>query len=172
MSALHSPPCSAPDLVEPVVGYRQWRLAGGALSSLYSDVQWPTAELRAYCTTGAHDPADVPSSGCSCGVYAYYDPCPRTASAITRDFVGGVVVLWGRVELHATGMRGEHARVVALELPLSRGRKWRHLVEVADRLGVPAVPHRELKAVAAEYGVPLQRPLRPPRNWGEVGSHG
>jgi hypothetical protein len=80
------------------------------------------------------------------------DPCPRTASAGTPDLIGGVVVLWGRVELHATGMRAEHARVVALELPLSRGRKRRNLVEVAKGLGVPAVRHRELVAAAAEHG--------------------
>jgi hypothetical protein len=63
--------------------------------------------------------------------------------------------------MHATGMRAEHARVLALELPLSRGRKRRGVVEVAERLGVPAVRHRELKAVAAEHG----SPLRPSRSW-------
>jgi len=36
---------------------------------------------------------------------ANYDPCPRTASAATRDLVGGAVVMWGRVELHGTGLR-------------------------------------------------------------------
>jgi hypothetical protein len=163
MSALTELQSSAPDLVEPVVGFRQWRLAGRSLSSLYSDEQWRGAELRARCTVGGHDPAATPSKACSCGIYAYYDPCPRTASAATPDFVGGVVVLWGRLELHATGIRAEHARVVALELPLSRARKRRTLVEVAEALGVPAVAHRELKALAAEHGSPLQRSLRPSR---------
>jgi hypothetical protein len=160
MSALAELRWSAPDLVEPVVGFRQWRLAGCGLSSLYSDEHWPQAELRARCEVGVHDPADAPSKACSCGIYAYYDPCPRTASAATPDFIGGVVVVWGRVELHATGMRAEYARVVALELPLSRGGKRRSLVEVAEGLGVAAVAHRELRAAAAEYGAPLQRSLR------------
>jgi hypothetical protein len=170
MSAPTELQSSAPDLVEPVVGFRQWRLAGRTLNSLFSDEQWPHAELRARCKVGGHDPASAPSKACSCGIYAYYDPCPRRASAATPDFIGGVVVLWGRVELHATGMRAEHARIVALELPLSRGRKRRDLVEVADRLGVAAVPHRELKAVGAEHGSPLQRSLRPPRSWATAGS--
>jgi len=163
--------CSAPDLMEAVVGFRQWRLAAPTLTSLYSEVPWPRAELRARCKMGDHDPADVPSHACSCGIYAYYDPCPRTASAATPDFVGGVVVLWGRIELHATGMRAEHARVIALELPLSRGRKRRDVVDVAERLGVPAVPHRELKAVTADHGSPLQRSLRPTRSWATDGAH-
>ena len=165
MSALAPVRCSAPDLMEAVVGFRQWRLAGRILTSPYSEVPWPCDELHACCTMGDHDPADVPSNACSCGIYAYYDPCPRTASAATPDFVGGVVVLWGRIELHATGMRAEHARVIALELPLSRGRKRRGVVEVAQRLGVSAVPHRELKAVAAEHGSSLQRSLRPSRSF-------
>ena len=39
-------------------------------------------------------------------------------------------------------MRGKHARIVALELPLLAGRKRRAVIEAAERLGVPAVPHR------------------------------
>jgi hypothetical protein len=171
MSALSPLHCRAPDLVEPIMGFRQWRLNGHTLSSLFSDVRWPRTDLRARCTVGGHDPEEAPSNACSCGIYAYYDPCPRTASAATRDLVGGVVILWGRVELHANGMRGEHARVVALDLPLSRGRKRTNLVEVAERLGVPAVAHRELKTVAAKYGSPLQRSLRPPRNETSGGRH-
>ena len=106
-------------------------------------------------------PDEVPAKDCSCGVYAYYDPCPRTASAATPDLIGGAVVVWGRIEAHIYGMRGEHARIVALELPLSRGRKRRAVIEAAELLGVPAVPHRSLKAVALEHGAVLQPALRP-----------
>jgi hypothetical protein len=162
---------SAPDFVEPVVGFRQWRLVDRVLTSPFSHEQWLRAQLRARCQVGGHDPTGAPAKGCSCGIYAYYDPCPRLASAATPDFVGGVVVVWGRVEVHATGLRAEYARVVALELPLSRGRKRRNLMQVAERLGVPAVAHRELRAVAAEHGSPLQRSQRPPRSWAAAGSH-
>jgi hypothetical protein len=94
-------------------------------------------------------------------VYAYYDPCPRTASAATPDLVGGAVVVWGRIEAHAYGLRGKHARIVALELPLSRGRKRRAVVEAAELIGVPAVAHRALKTVALEHGAVLPPALRP-----------
>ncbi|HEY1512074.1 MAG TPA: hypothetical protein VGF93_23915 [Solirubrobacteraceae bacterium] len=103
----------------------------------------------------------MPFKDCSCGVYAYYEPCPRTASAATSDLIGGAVVFWGRIEAHMYGMRGERARIVALELPLSRGSKRRAVVEAAERLGVPAVPHRSLKAVALEHGEVLAPALRP-----------
>jgi hypothetical protein len=171
MNALAPVRCGAPDLIEAVVGFRQWRLAARALTSLYGDVPWPRDELHARCMIGDHDPTDVPANACSCGIYAYYHPCPRTASAATSDLVGGVVALWGHVELHATGMRAEHARIIALELPLSRGRKRRSVVEVAESLGVVAVPHRDLKAVAADHGSPLQRSLRPSRSWATDVAH-
>jgi hypothetical protein len=155
---------AAPDLVDPIVGFRQWRLAEGALWSLYSGVRWSTAELRATCTAGGHDPTLAPSKGCSCGIYACYDPCPLMASAGTPDFVAGAVVVWGRVEVHATGMRAEHARIVGLEQPLTNGDKRRELDAVAERLRVPVVPHSRLAGVAMAHGLPLDRCLRPARS--------
>ena len=153
---------SAPDLIDPIVGFRQWRLAIDHLVSLFNDTRWRRVRLTARCDGGDHHPECVPDHLCSCGIYAYYDPCPRTASA-TRDLVAGAVVLWGTVELHATGLRAEQAQIVALELPLSLGTKRRQVLEVADRLGVPAVAHHKLKAVARRHGVPVHSSMRPPR---------
>ncbi len=154
----------APDLCDPVVGFRHWRLVNGALQSMFSVTAWDdTAQMTARCATGRHDPAQTPSSGCTCGIYAYYEPCPRTASAMTRDLVGGAVVVWGRLEAHATGMRAEHARIVALQLPSTLGPKRRMVAQVAAQLGVPAVVHRRLRAVAMTHGQPLPAALRPPR---------
>jgi hypothetical protein len=150
----------APDLVVPIIGYRQWRLTAGGLTSVYDGAPWSDARITARCDRG-HSPAEVPAKDCSCGVYAYYDPCPRTASAATPDLIGGAVVVWGRIEAHAYGLRGKHARIVAVELPLSRGRKRRAVVEAAELLGVPAVPHGSLKTVALEHGAVLQPALRP-----------
>jgi hypothetical protein len=152
---------AAPDLVDPIVGFRQWRISEGALWSLYSGVQWSTAELRATCTAGRHDPTLAPTKSCSCGIYACYDPCPLMASAGTPDFVAGAVVVWGRVEVHATGMRAEHARIVGLEQPLTYGAKRRELDAVAEHLSVPVVPHSRLEAVAMAHGLPLDPCLRP-----------
>lgn len=152
---------AAPDLVDPVVAFRQWRLSEGALWSLYSGVRWSTAELRATCSEGRHDPTLAPSKGCSCGIYADYEPRPLMASAGTPDFVSGAVVLWGRVEVHASGMRAEHARIVGLEQPLTSGGKRRQLDTVAAQLSVPVVPHSRLAAVAMAHGLPLDPCLRP-----------
>ncbi len=150
----------APDLVVPLVGFRQWRLTEGGLTSMYDGTPWPGGRLTARCDRG-HSAEEVPAKDCSCGVYAYYDPRPRTASAATPDLIGGAVVVWGRIEAHIYGMRGEHARIVALELPLSRGRKRRAVITAAELLGVPSVPHRSLRAVALEQGEVLAPALRP-----------
>lgn len=160
MSRLEHTNGVAPDLIVPLVGFRQWRMTAEALTSMYDGTRWPEGRLTARCDRG-HSPDEVPAKDCSCGVYAYYDPLPRTSSAATADLVGGAVVVWGRIEAHAYGMRGEHARIVALELPLSRGRKRREVIEAAERLGVPAVRHRSLKAVALEHGEVLAPALRP-----------
>jgi GNAT superfamily N-acetyltransferase len=154
---------TAPDLIDPVVGFRQWRLAEGRLCSPFSDVRWDEAVVDAVCPLGAHGPEDVPAEACSCGIYALYEPCPRTASTATADLVSGAVVVWGTIQLHANGMRAGSCRVIALELPVSRGRKRDECVAVAEALGVPAVRHRELRARAARYGAPLPAALRPPR---------
>jgi hypothetical protein len=83
------------------------------------------------------------------------------ASAGTPDFVAGAVVVWGRVEVHPTGMRAEHARIVGLERPLTYGGKQRALDTVAEHLGVPVVPHSRLAALAMTHGLPLDPCLRP-----------
>ncbi|MGO9955466.1 MAG: recombinase family protein [Solirubrobacteraceae bacterium] len=153
----------APDLIEPITGFRHWRLVDTQLRSMFSMTPWTTSEMTARCPAGDHDPATTPAPGCTCGIYAYYDPCPRTASAMTHDLVGGAVVVWGRVEAHSTGVRAEHARIVGLDLPLVRRHKRRAVEEVADRLGVPVFAHHRLASEARSHGAPLPPSLRPPR---------
>jgi hypothetical protein len=150
----------APDVTVALVGFRQWRLEDGAFTSVYDGAGWRDGCLTARCDRG-HRPEEVPAKDCGCGVYAYYDPCPRTASAATPDLIGGAVVVWGRIEAHIYGMRGEHARIVAVELPFSHGRKRRAVIEATERRGVPAVPHRKLKQVALQHGEVLAPALRP-----------
>jgi hypothetical protein len=158
----HEPePMQAPDLVEPVIGYRQWRLADMGLQSIACDEVWREPTLDARCRVGGHPQETAPASGCSCGVHAWYEPCPRTASAPTRDYVAGAVVLWGAIELHVTGMRAQHCRIVALALPLSRWAKRDRVMDVAEHLGVPAVRHRDLTTILGERGAPVPAGLRP-----------
>jgi hypothetical protein len=152
---------AAPDFIRAVIGYRQWRLRGSELWSLRTDDRWERGGLTAHCRAGGHE-GPAPQNGCTCGFYAWYAPPPRSASVATSDLVAGAVALWGRVEIHARGMRAEHAMVVALALPFSRGAKRRRLVAAADALEVPVVPARRLKAVAAQHGEPIPASLRPP----------
>ncbi|MGZ4168191.1 MAG: hypothetical protein ACXVRW_07280 [Solirubrobacteraceae bacterium] len=150
---------AAPDLITAVIGFRQWRVVGTELWSLRADDHWRRGVHTARCP--AHDHA-APANGCTCGIYAWYGPSPRGASALTPDLVGGAVALWGQVELHAHGMRAQHAMVVALALPLSWGAKRRRVRAAADTLEVPAVPARRLRAAALQHGELIPRRMRPP----------
>jgi hypothetical protein len=146
-------PVAAPDLIEPVIGYRQWRMRDGALWSPYAEMRWARGMNTASCAAPGPLHADpAPASGCTCGLYAWYRPCPWLASAGAPDLVAGAVALWGAIELHASGMRAQHAMVVALALPMTRAVKRRHVIEVARALEVPAVAARRLAAAARACG--------------------
>jgi hypothetical protein len=162
MSALAVPYSCAPDLIEPVIGFRQWDVRGGQLYSPFHGDLWEDVELHACCQLGTHDAADVPAEDCACGVYAYYAQPPRSAAA-TRQLVTGAVMMSGQMQLHGSGMRASRARIVELALPLTNGPKRRQLVAAAAYLEVPVVPARQLKRVAARHGAPLPSALRPPR---------
>ena len=156
-----APRDAAPDLATAVIGYRQWRLHGAELWSTHATQRWDRGVHSARCERDRH-PGPAPANGCTCGIYAWYGPAPRGASAATADLVAGAVALWGQIELHAHGMRAQHATVVALALPFSRGDKRRRLVAAATALDVPAVPARRLAGVALAHGAPIPRSMRPP----------
>jgi len=151
---------AAPDLIRAVIGFRQWRLRGSELWSLRTDEAWTRGVRTAHCPSDAGH--DAPVNGCTCGIYAWYAPPPRTSSAGTSDLVAGAIAAWGRVELHAHGMRVEHAMIVALALPFSWGAKRRGLIAAARDLEAPAVPARCLLATACEHGDVVPRSMRPP----------
>jgi hypothetical protein len=151
---------SAPDLIEPVVGYRQWRLYDARLWSPFKDYAWRRGVNAARCTLGAGHAEPAPGHECACGLHAWYRPCPRLGYA-TPDLVAGAVALWGDVELHPTGLRAQYAAIVALVLPLARTAKRRRVIDVADSLEVDAVPARELKTVALHHAAPIPPGLAP-----------
>jgi hypothetical protein len=153
---------AAPDLISAVIGFRQWRLRGSELWSLRCDELWSRGVQTARCLNEVQHAAPAPQNGCTCGIYAWYAPPPRTASAGTSDLVAGAIAAWGRVELHAHGMRVERAMVVALALPFSWGAKRHSVLAAARALEVPAVPARKLVAAAREHGELVPRELRPP----------
>jgi hypothetical protein len=155
---------TAPDLVHPVIGFRLWRIDDAGLRSLYHDERWGRGRQTARCAAGrlAEHAEPSPAHTCTCGIYAWYEPCPRLAWAGSDSLVGGAVVLWGRIELHGTGMRAQHVMVVALALPLTHGAKRRRIVSVADALEAESVPARRLAAVARRHGEPAPSGLKPP----------
>ena len=70
--------------------------------------------------------------------------------------------MWGRVEVHADGLRAEHAEVRALAIkPGWSARRADGVRRAAGALGVPAVREGELEAVARELGAPIPPSLLP-----------
>jgi hypothetical protein len=152
---------AAPDLIHAVIGFRQWRVRGSELWALRADDEvWVRGVQTSRCLSDIEHVA--PENGCTCGYYAWYAPPPRTASAGTAELVAGAIAAWGRVELHAHGMRVQHAMVVALALPFSWGAKRQSVLAAARALEVPAVPARRLVAAACEHGDVVPREMRPP----------
>jgi hypothetical protein len=162
---------AAPDLAAPVVGFRSWRLANGRLQSPYIPCRWDGPVMHAECYDAnrslvrgegwLHEPHDSPHPDCQCGIYAYHGPG-------MRHYYGeawcceGVVTAWGRIEVHADGIRAEYARVRALGVPdLGNPRLDAAVREIGERLGVPVVPADELAALAAGLGGPVPPALRP-----------
>jgi hypothetical protein len=152
----------APDLIGAVVGFRQFAVRDGELWSVLAPYRWTPGAHTAVCLAQVSHDEPVPAKHCTCGFYVRYTPPPRGASLTTPDLVAGGMAVWGRIELHAHGMRAEHAAVVALALPFSYGRKRRDLLLAAESLAVPAVPARRLVAVATKHGEMIPRRMRPP----------
>jgi hypothetical protein len=155
----------APDLIEPVVGFRNWRIlrtgpTRGELSSVHVPVTWSEPVMRAECrrwrTPEAllDTPHAAPHPECGCGIRAYHTPTGEFSKVDYRG-VSGVVTVWGRIEVGADEMRAELARVEALAVYSQWSRRQRDAVqEVATNLGAELVDLRELEAAAANYGAP------------------
>lgn len=157
---------TAPDLIEPVVGFREWLIVRGALTSPYIPYRWREAVARARCYPANRnlqfgrgwvaEPHEAPHPSCKCGIYAFYRP--RTATPFPdADRVWGIVTVWGRLEVHSDGMRAEHARVEALALGVGERRVDELALRriAADLGGLDLVEWDELPAAADRYGWPL-----------------
>lgn len=118
---------NAPDAVEPIIGWRYWRVADdGRLASLGGgrDRWLPGQPFRARCRHARIDPFDerwrlvdgcawsphgAPDERCSCGVYA-----ARSLAALRSRYLFGLrfmavgeVSLWGKVIPGRLGYRAE-----------------------------------------------------------------
>lgn len=164
----------APDLVEPVIAFRTWRVIDGELASPYLPQRWDAGVAVARCHRG--DPgrfrhADEllafehlsPDPQCRCGIHAYLEPRAAVAGVDFRRVLG-IVAVWGHVELHPGGLRAQFAQIRALGA--SPGWSSWHRADVAAialRLEVPLLEEQALEAAAPEFGSPLPAQLRSPR---------
>jgi hypothetical protein len=162
---------AAPDLAAAILAFRSWRLAAGRLMSPFIPCRWEGREMHATCfdanrslTRGVgwlDRPHASPDEACQCGIYAYHTPGPRSWFG-EAYWCEGVVSAWGRVVVHADGLRAEHARVEALAVPEPLGRLGAEQVErAAAALGVPVIDHGALEAFAAGLGGGVPAALRP-----------
>jgi len=133
---LHRDPI--PDYVEPVEGWRVWRVALRegriVLQSLFADAVWePAVPLAASCTGGHRplwkpwrkEPNDhaAPNLDCLCGIYgvrsvaAARSYLERPALLCRDDRVIGRVALWGNVVEGPAGWRASRAYPIELFVP-------------------------------------------------------
>lgn len=152
-----------PDLIQPVVGFRAWRLDQDFLLSPSTGEWWPPGtELQARCLRGAHLEV-APAHDCDCGIYAYYEAWTTATWYASRlgDSIPGAVLAWGRIEASYGGMRAQFARLLCLGLPpwADRGRKRRIYAE-ATRLGLQVTPLKQLARATASAGAPIPASLR------------
>jgi hypothetical protein len=157
---------SVPDGIEPVVGWRCWRVMDSAdglvLASACRPTRWaPGWPLEASCDAGHR----APRSSCTCGIYAaleprlphrYLPPHVRAAERIrTQAILGydvvmavGLVALWGGVIECEWGWRAElgYPRRLFVPTGVRHFRRTRRGVDSFDSLRLAA----ELEAL---YGV-------------------
>jgi hypothetical protein len=151
----------APDLIDPVVAFRNWRVVDGRLRSVYEPVFWLDPMQRADCRAEhrGHPPHDAPASGCTCGIYASHRPDYEFPTLDYRG-VSGIVTAWGNIEVHADGIRAEWVQVEALSIYERWTRRQIDAVRaVAEDLGSDVIDLDDLAAAAGRYGVRLDRGL-------------
>jgi hypothetical protein len=155
-----------PDRTGVVVGYRVWRVIPGKWQdpseSLHAQSWFRSWSLVgatvAYCTQRfrrgqdgtirrVHPCEDAPGFGCTCGLYARYEPVQK---AHLLPYVVGSVLAWGRVIHHAdrSFFRAEKALPVSFVRPRNGGGAFPELAEdklfrIADVLGAKVVESAE-----------------------------
>jgi hypothetical protein len=160
-----------PDLTEPVVGFRAWKVIEDRLFSPYIPCRWEGRVMHAECYPANRAllfgrgwldaPHGSPDPRCRCGIYAYHRPGVQSFYG-DFDWLPGIVTVWGRLEAHRDGLRAEHARVEALAVhPAWPARRRDAARAIADRLGTGVIAHDALREVAVAHGGPLPASLLP-----------
>lgn len=159
-------PKRVPDLIEPLLGYRYWRVRrDGALRCMLSRDIWLEGANRATCWRCGHE---APGRFCRCGFNALHEP-PAARFDEYRGAVLGAIAAWGEVDVHRNGFRTQFAKVIALaDGGVRRPPRRTRILRAAERYGVPLVPLGRLPDVAGLDASPidpalLPRPSRFPR---------
>lgn len=165
-----------PDLIEPLHGYRAWRLErtadGWALRSTSCEDLWPPRQAPAAGCRERCAAAVSPEHSCSCGWYAWRSERQAISHADAllgfggcRYVVWGEIQAWGKVIEHELGLRAE--RAAPLRLWLQSERRSAELPAIAaalsERYGIPCqvarrmafTPANDSVVVLAGYGVAL-----------------
>jgi hypothetical protein len=108
-------------MIEPVVGWRLWKLRDGQLDSWAVDYRWEPGENHATCLAPDRQAClSSPGRHCQCGLWALWSPrrCVARASSAAEApwwHVMGLVAGWGTVALHHDeGFRAEYAALCCL----------------------------------------------------------
>jgi hypothetical protein len=166
-------------VIEPILGWRVWKLRRGRLGSWVIDFDWHPGENRATCLTMNSPPCDAaPGEGCQCGFWAVWSPrscVARVGHSIEPPWcVMGLMTGWGTVALHRhEGFRAEYAAPTCLFTDRPWGAATRSTVpgwlrdwwrRRRGRSWEPEPPFQQaedprrayaLREVAGRYGVPL-----------------
>lgn len=155
----------APDYFNAILGVRAWWIQTAYLRSMFYGGMWDKGRVEeAYCPPSQHQ---APSSGCSCGLYAFYGAQHLLEGGCLVTFpqgVKGVVSAWGDIELHERGFRAQYMRLEALLHDetyldgyeglwwacLSGDRYKEHIAALASRYGVPLIGEWQIEDFAEE----------------------
>ena len=126
---------TAPDSIEPVVGWKSLRLKeNGLLYSSMFPTEWsPQKRFKANCGRRWHSSSGTPSPSCTCGIYMVEDV---QGLSVYHGNVIAEVQGWGRVIPGTRGWRTEYAYPSKLFLLDGTERDRRQLEE---RYAVPTV---------------------------------
>ena len=133
-----------PVVAGSLFGLRLWNVSSHRgefrLASATAFHRWDPEDPGA--ATCRKKPHAVPASECSCGFYSFHPGLESMckvqmfANRSPRLNVAGIVRLWGRTEVHPTGMRSEFAAPDSLFLPSGSSPAFRVMVEdLADQYG-------------------------------------
>ncbi len=121
-AAYRGPDEDLPLSIEPVIGWRVWRLVRRqgvlTLTAITAQEPWPPKEVvHATCRRLTTHPAPVPN--CSCGLYAASSPNDLAHAGVygyADVCVVGAIAMWGTVVEHARGARSAKAYPARLAL--------------------------------------------------------